>query len=367
MVGDIIYMKKNKNSKSLIKKSVFYFILFLIFFELGLYLIFNSFDIGRNENVSYTEEGNVDYSVCLNKNEFYESQCLNKNMSYVAGLIDNIPINFSYNFSFNDDKVIDNLEYEIIGKLVIYSNDTSTSYYEKEYVLKNKTSEGVIKQSDYYSFSDNVDIDYGYYNEIATKFKSQYGVDASSYLEVYLNVYKDSSLKNNISPSKISINIPLSQRSIEIKINSEEINRSQKQTIVNNEFSFSNLSGFIIGIILTIIISNKIDYNPNSIKDDTFTVTDTEIVGNSKIYYVTSQGFGGKKSIKSKITMENNNIVEIISSKDSYMGMVLDNNYIDTIINNQNNLDNLDTISGCTYTSKYLKEIVEKTKEDYNK
>lgn len=253
MVGDIIYMKKNKNSKSLIKKSVFYFILFLIFFELGLYLIFNSFNIGRNENVSYTEEGNVDYSVCLNKNEFYESQCLNKNMSYVAGLIDNIPINFSYNFSFNDDKIIDNLEYEIIGKLVIYSNDTSTSYYEKEYVLKNKTSEGVIKQSDYYSFSDNVDIDYGYYNKIATNFKSQYGVDASSYLEVYLNVYKDSSLKNNISPSKISINIPLSQRSIEIKINSEEINRSQKQTIVNNEFSFSNLSGFIIGIILTLV------------------------------------------------------------------------------------------------------------------
>ena len=137
-------MKKNKNSKSLIKKSVFYFILFLIFFELGLYLIFNSFNIGRNENVSYTEEGNVDYSVCLNKNEFYESQCLNKNMSYVAGLIDNIPINFSYNFSFNDDKVIDNLEYEIIGKLVIYSNDTSTSYYEKEYVLKNKTSENKV-------------------------------------------------------------------------------------------------------------------------------------------------------------------------------------------------------------------------------
>ena len=58
-------------------------------------------------------------------------------------------------------------------------------------------------------------------------------------------------MKNNISPSKISINIPLSQRTIEIKINSEEINRSQKQTIVNNEFSFSNLSGFIIGIILT--------------------------------------------------------------------------------------------------------------------
>ena len=62
--------------------------------------------------------------------------------------------------------------------------------------------------------------------------------------------------------------------------------------------------------------------------------------------------------------MENNNIVkfEIISSKDSYMGMVLDNNYIDTIINNQNNLDNTDGVSGATYTSKYLKELTQKIK-----
>ena len=62
--------------------------------------------------------------------------------------------------------------------------------------------------------------------------------------------------------------------------------------------------------------------------------------------------------------MENNNIVkfEIISSKDSYMGIVLDNNYIDTIINNQNNLDNIDGVSGATYTSKYLKELTQKIK-----
>ena len=47
--------------------------------------------------------------------------------------------------------------------------------------------------------------------------------------------------------------------------------------------------------------------------------------------------------------------------------MIYDEKYLDKIIDNQNNLDNLDTISGCTYTSKYLKEMVEKTKEDYNK
>ena len=47
--------------------------------------------------------------------------------------------------------------------------------------------------------------------------------------------------------------------------------------------------------------------------------------------------------------------------------MFHNNNYLDKIKNNQNNLDNLDTISGCTYSTKYLKEMVTKTIEDYNK
>ena len=47
--------------------------------------------------------------------------------------------------------------------------------------------------------------------------------------------------------------------------------------------------------------------------------------------------------------------------------MIYSNDYLNKIIDKQNDLDSLDTISGCTYTSKYLKEIVMKTKEDYEK
>ena len=121
----------------------------------------------------------------------------------------------------------------------------------------------------------------------------------------------------------------------------------------------------IVGIILTIIISNKIDYNPNANEDPNFTVTSTETLNKDNIYYVTSRGFNGKKSIKSKITMNNNNIIsiEILSTSDSYYKIVEESNYIDNLITNQNSLDNLDTVSGATYTSAYLKELVEKIKE----
>ena len=119
-----------------------------------------------------------------------------------------------------------------------------------------------------------------------------------------------------------------------------------------------------IGTILTIVISNKVDYNPKSNVDPNFQVTNTEKEGNKTIYYVTSRGFTGKKSIKSKITMENNNIVnlEILSNNESYYNLIEETDYLDQIVNNQNNLDNVEAVSGATYTSNYLKELIEKIK-----
>ena len=120
----------------------------------------------------------------------------------------------------------------------------------------------------------------------------------------------------------------------------------------------------IIALVLTMIISNKVDYNPNSNVDPNFQVTDTEQVGKSTIYYVTSRGFTGKTSIKSKITMENNNItnLEIVSNKESYYGLIEETDYLDQIVANQNNLENVEAVSGATYTSDYLKELIEKIK-----
>lgn len=127
--------------------------------------------------------------------------------------------------------------------------------------------------------------------------------------------------------------------------------------------SFSLL--IIIALILTMTISNKVDYNPNSNIDPNFKVTNTEKSGSTITYHVTSRGFSGKNSINSKITMENNNIVnlEIVSNKESYYDLIEKTDYINEIVINQNNLETVDAVSGATYTSDYLKELVTKIKE----
>lgn len=121
----------------------------------------------------------------------------------------------------------------------------------------------------------------------------------------------------------------------------------------------------VIGLIFTFVIAKNVDYNPNSSVDENFKVTDVVNEGSNTVYYVTSRGYGGKTSIKSKITMNNNIVInfEILSSKESYYGMIENSNYIERIVNNQNNLDGLDVVSGATYTSNYLKEIITKIKE----
>lgn len=122
----------------------------------------------------------------------------------------------------------------------------------------------------------------------------------------------------------------------------------------------------IIVLLVGIIISAKV---LNKEPDDNFSILSKTKNNNITTYEVLGRGYSGKNSIKLKITFNNNNIsnIELLKSNETYTSMIIDNNYLDKIKNSQNNLDNLDTISGCTYTTKYLKEIVLKTIEDYNK
>ena len=48
------------------------------------------------------------------------------------------------------------------------------------------------------------------------------------------------------------------------------------------------------------------------------------------------------------------------------MGLVIDADFINTLIRNQQDLDNVDTVSGATISSTAIKDAVIKTIEAYN-
>ena len=249
-------MTKNNGSKKKKKKikllwivclSILFWFLFVL---LGTNLIIKSLKVNGSEKLYFVEKGDVNYLVCLKDNNFFEDQCLNSNMSYVASLINNISLNFNYQFNGNIDDLINNVDYQVNAKLIIENIDTKAKYYEKEFELVSKTDDIVSNNGTLYDLNKNINIDYEYFNNIANSFKSQYGVNSQSYLEVYLNINKYSSYQDIPKSSLISVKIPLSQKAIEIKFNTHNLNNSIDKSISSKSLIINGYFKFIVGVLL---------------------------------------------------------------------------------------------------------------------
>ncbi|MBQ8472019.1 MAG: hypothetical protein IJ501_00795 [Bacilli bacterium] len=231
-------------------------IIFLALVLIGFNLFSKTINYVDLEDINYYEKSNLDYKVYLKENDFYENDYLDKDMLYVASIIDHIDLDFNYNFQI--DKNID-LEstYKIIGKLVITDPSGKNTFFQKQYNLLNDKKIN-INNKNFYEISEKLDIDYNYYNSLANRFKSSYGLDVKSNLIVYLkinnkntNVEEVFSLNDN---REMAIVIPLTERSITIQLNYNEINESNK-VIKKSEYVLNNNIILLIQAILVLILS----------------------------------------------------------------------------------------------------------------
>ena len=222
---------------------------------LSLGMIYYALNNTNKESISYTQNGNVDYKVCLKENNFYSQNCLDKKMSYVSSLIKNVGLTFNYDLNTSEQLNV-KTEYEVTAKLVISNAENTSKYFEQKYILQDKTSEGISQINNEYKISKNIDIDYDYYNTIASAFKSQYGVETNSYIEVSFQVFHTNKENEDIrvpSPSPVILNIPLSQKSININMTASGVNKQETQNIESSIFTLNNIICLFIGIIALII------------------------------------------------------------------------------------------------------------------
>ena len=203
-------------------RMIFFAIILVVFFTLSLWFARKTLVKENTNPITFTEQEVVDYKVYLKANDFYTEKYLPKNRAYIANLIDYIDVDLKYVFHIGDLTKMD-VNYKVIGELVIENSNGANRYFEKEYTIvdsKQKRVEGVNE----FLISENVKVNYDYYNELANRFRAAYGVDTNSYLKIYISLDKqtDKSLSYSISEgTKVdSITIPLSQRAIEININS---------------------------------------------------------------------------------------------------------------------------------------------------
>ena len=112
----------------------------------------------------------------------------------------------------------------------------------------------------------------------------------------------------------------------------------------------------IMATIFVLASSRRVEGN----LDPNFEVISREKVNNQIIYNVSQKGYGGK--IKAEITFENNQIINIeITSHHENMtqyDLIMEKGYLNDLINNQNDIESLDTISSATVTSNALKKMI---------
>lgn len=224
---------------------------FIALFILTILFLQGTFGVVASKNISYNETSNLDYKVYLKENNFYDTNYLGKNKVYIANLIDNIEVNFRYNYSIEEPTNVD-FNYSIVAKLTIDDGTSKNNYFEKEYVLlSNKKQE--LNAGTNYNLNEKVNIDYAYYNGLANSFKQQYGVDTTSNLTVYLKVNKKTDIENAQNAyenSTMYVKIPLSEKAINIELNYQDINNSNY--IIQG--TDSKVDNIIFGVLATITL-----------------------------------------------------------------------------------------------------------------
>ena len=120
----------------------------------------------------------------------------------------------------------------------------------------------------------------------------------------------------------------------------------------------------LIPVVVIIIGCGYLFYPRNNKQEVTILSRD---VNNKTITYV-AEAQGNDDMIKAKIVIDNGVVqsYEILEVKDTYYSTVKNNNYIDKLINGQNDVNNVDAVSGATITSNALKKILAFTIKDYN-
>ena len=177
--------EKPYSNKIFVAKVIVHAVLLIILISMSVFSIITS--LNAKSTLSYDIVGNVDYKVYLKENNFYKDPYLGKNMTYITSLVDYIDMAFNYNFDITEKSDIE-YTYIISANLVITPEDNSKVLFDEKYVILSDTISKKNIDSEGYNISEAIKLDFNYYNDLANKFKSTYGVNCNCKLILDLDV-----------------------------------------------------------------------------------------------------------------------------------------------------------------------------------
>lgn len=237
-------------------------IVLLAAIALGSFLIYNR--MNRTYYIEYTENGSVNYKVQYYENNFFDSEWIEKDQTYISSLIKGMSAEFIYLLNTDSADLAFNYQYKIDAKILIASKDSGVPYYTYEenifpLIEPPATSSTSVK------INETVAIDYVKYNRIANTFVETYNLknSASCTLVVTLDVEILSSNKQfdkeNKNKYTISMNVPLIMDSFNVYTSSSspanEVKILEYEDIVDkNIFYNTSIVALTLDALLTLAL-----------------------------------------------------------------------------------------------------------------
>ncbi len=228
---------------------------------LGIIMIFKSFNVEQEKQnllYSYNISRNLNYTVNLIDNNFFEKPTLEMDKTYISSLVDKINMDFTYSLSGNK-KANTKYTYQIVAVTdVKYSNvnpeNSNKSIWSKQYVLvepKQLTVDGAQ-----FTINEKFDVDFATYNNEVKAFKEELKLPITADLQIKLIVKSDMNvqgLEDTVVDSSImNVKMDLAQDIFTIEKQFE--NTDNKSVVETTEKKKEiNIVMLCIGSILVLI------------------------------------------------------------------------------------------------------------------
>lgn len=232
-------INERKEHKRIIKKQRQYTRLMsqiariMILLIVSILLVCCGINIKKETSVNYQKNNNIDYKVYLKENEYYEDEYLDKDMQYIANLIDYIEVNFKSVFSLDELSDIQ-YKYSIDAYVTVTdpTNDEKTLYNKTFNLVDSKTkTENAVRNI---AINEIVKVNYQEYNDIVKAFKTSYGLSANSTLllelKVDVNCTPCTFEKSFTDTYTSKLTAPLSLQTVSISLDKDNTNKDITKT-----------------------------------------------------------------------------------------------------------------------------------------
>ncbi len=191
--------------------------LFLMFASIAViagvsYFCFEeSFSDEKKVSLGYEEKADIDYNVKLFEDNLFDSGNLSAVDKYLADLIDDISTDLNYNLSLESESDVI-YTYRVDAIMSLRNNKDGEVISEKVYnlVTETKNKKQNVKEV---GISQNINLDYDYYNKMAETVKAQHVSDINGNLRLKLMVEYEVTNKKLQDPfgktQTIEVDIPL--------------------------------------------------------------------------------------------------------------------------------------------------------------